>query len=370
MTRTPAQVFPPGEYLEEELDARGWTQEDFARILGKPLPTINRILKGKVAITPDTAKKIAAALGTSPEVWINLESMWQLHQAEEPAEEIQERAFIYNQAPIREMVRRGWIGTTQTPDDLREELRKHFFVDDLAQVPGFRAAARSSTKGETNPLSPEQWAWMCRCRHLSALVDAGRFRKAALRECVVELRRYMADPEEIAKVQPALAEAGVRLVVVQHLQATRIDGGALERNSREPVVALSLRFGRLDNFWFTLFHELAHVLNGDGITADEEVGQVGDIVDETEARANAMASEWLVPSEHMDSFIRRTSGNYTTMKIRNFARRMAVHPSIVAGHLRFRQELHYAQFTNLNTDVRDTVRASCISDGWGEAPSL
>ena len=85
------QILPPGEFIREELEARGWSQATFARILGRPLQTINQIINGKKAITAQTAKEIAAAFGTSPEVWMNLEMTWQLHSTPEPDRRILDR---------------------------------------------------------------------------------------------------------------------------------------------------------------------------------------------------------------------------------------------------------------------------------------
>ncbi len=70
----PAEVFPPGEFIRDELEARGWTQEEFADILGRPLQTVNQIINGKKEITAETARAIAEAFGTSAELWLNLQS--------------------------------------------------------------------------------------------------------------------------------------------------------------------------------------------------------------------------------------------------------------------------------------------------------
>lgn len=91
-TFKPAEVFPPGEYLREELEARGWTQAEFARVLGRPLQTINQILNGRKRITVETAKEIGLALGTGPEVWLNLENIYRLHTTPEPDRAILRRA--------------------------------------------------------------------------------------------------------------------------------------------------------------------------------------------------------------------------------------------------------------------------------------
>jgi HTH-type transcriptional regulator / antitoxin HigA len=88
----PAEVFPPGDYLRDELEARGWTQRQFAKIIGRPLQTVNGIINGKVAVTATTAKEIAEAFGTSAELWMNLQGSYDLFRAPDADRAIHERA--------------------------------------------------------------------------------------------------------------------------------------------------------------------------------------------------------------------------------------------------------------------------------------
>jgi len=87
-----ASVFPPGAFLREELKARGWTQIELAEIVARPIQTISQIVNGKKQITPATAIELGAALGTSPEFWLNLEVAYQLAQADPADPAIAERA--------------------------------------------------------------------------------------------------------------------------------------------------------------------------------------------------------------------------------------------------------------------------------------
>jgi HTH-type transcriptional regulator/antitoxin HigA len=91
-TKVRAQMFPPGDFIREELEARGWSQGDFAAVLKRPLQAVNEIINGKKRITAETAKEIAAALGTSPEVWLNLENSYRLSLVDDPDPGISRRA--------------------------------------------------------------------------------------------------------------------------------------------------------------------------------------------------------------------------------------------------------------------------------------
>ena len=88
----PAEVFPPGDFIRDELEARGWTQAELARIMGRPLQLVNEIVNGRKRITAVTAKELGAALGTGPEFWMNLETSYELFKAPEPSPEIERRA--------------------------------------------------------------------------------------------------------------------------------------------------------------------------------------------------------------------------------------------------------------------------------------
>src|SRR3989337_1815298 len=97
------QVFPPGEILREELEAREWSQVDLAEILGRPPKLVNEIIAGKRAITPETAQGLADALGTSPELWMNLEAQYQLYKARRTDPSVVRRAELFAVAPVKEM---------------------------------------------------------------------------------------------------------------------------------------------------------------------------------------------------------------------------------------------------------------------------
>jgi HTH-type transcriptional regulator/antitoxin HigA len=97
----PAEVFPPGDFIREELEARGWTQADLAAILGRPVQVVNAIINAKKAVTPRTAIELGAAFGTSPELWINLETSYRLRVAGPPDPAIAQRAAARLRQPAR-----------------------------------------------------------------------------------------------------------------------------------------------------------------------------------------------------------------------------------------------------------------------------
>ena len=97
MERAVAEAYPPGEYIKGEIEARGWTQRDLARVLGRSAPKVSELVNGKRAITSQTARELGAAFGTSAEVWLNLEVRWQLWRDQSPVEGIERRAKLLDE---------------------------------------------------------------------------------------------------------------------------------------------------------------------------------------------------------------------------------------------------------------------------------
>ena len=165
--RVPAEVFPPGDFLREELDARGWSQVEFAEIIGRPLRTVNEIIAGKRGISPATAKGLAAALGTSAEVWMNLETTYRLQNTEPAPERIRKLARIRSHYPIRDMVKRGWLEPSGSPDILEAQILRFFGIASLDEKPELPHAARRTERTETK-LDPLQAAWRQGARRRNA----------------------------------------------------------------------------------------------------------------------------------------------------------------------------------------------------------
>ena len=361
----PAEVFSPGDFIRDELKARGWTQEDLANILGRPLPAVSEIIQGKRGVTPLTARELAEAFGTSAEYWLNLESIYRLSSVAGPGGAVSRRAELYSIAPIKEMERRHWIKRTISPEELEAELKCFYGVKSLKERPRVRFAARQSGQ-QTDEIVAAQTAWCHRAHQVAQLVAAGRFTKTHLMGAIEALQQCMYDPEGVRHAPLVLARAGIRLVIVEHLSRTRIDGAALWLSASKPVVALSMRYARIDYFWFTLLHELAHILNCDGEVGDPDIFTDSEVLDKKEKKANRQAAAWLIAPEKLESFILRTTPLYSATKIRNFAKRMRVNPSIVVGQLKFKRELAWTHHNRLQKDnVRRIIQEAAMCDGWG-----
>ncbi len=186
----------------------------------------------------------------------------------------------------------------------------------------------------------------------------------------MKLKELLVAPEEIRQVPKILGDAGVRFVIVEFLPNSKIDGAAFWVDGI-PVIAMAIRFDRVNNFWFVLRHEIEHVLNKDGQVLDVELTeklQRKDAVSAEEIRANEAAAEFLVPKKELDSFIVRVRPLYSEQRILLFAKRIGVHPGLVVGQLQFRDEVPYTHFHKYLVKIREIVTQTALTDGWGAVP--
>jgi len=362
-----AEVFPPGEFLRDELEARGWTQTELAEIVGRPVRLINEIIAGKRAITPETAIQLGDSLGTGPELWMNLESQYQLSKVQAADGLIARRAALYGKFPVREMIKRGWIAATQNIDVLEQQFREFFGLSVLADPVQFCHAAKKSDAEA--PASILQLAWLRRARQIAQELVLPRYDESALRHALARLSALRTAPEETRHVARILSECGVRFVVVEPIAGTKIDGACFWLSDEQPVVALSLRLDRIDNFWFVLRHELEHVLQRHGrergFIIDQEIeSSTGETVSDEEKVANDAASSFCVDPAEVAGFIARVSPFFKEERVLLFAQRLQVHPGLVVGQLQRRLD-RYDLFRKHQAKVRSFVTASARTDGWG-----
>lgn len=368
--RIPAEAFPPGEYLKDEMDAREWTQEEFAAIIGRPPAVINQIISGKRGITPETAREIGAALGTSAMYWMNLDAAYRLWKAGPAPSRISDIALIRAEYPVREMLKRDWLKGSEDPDVLKQQVLAFFGVEKIGDVPRLMHAARKS--GYPDDITGSQRAWLFRVRQIASAMTAKAYSERALREALPTLRGLLASADDIRRVPKILADCGVRFVVVEHVPSSKIDGVCFWLAGR-PVIGMSLRLDRIDNFWFVLRHEIEHVLNKDGketAVVDCDIANVDPAsASRAEQIADAAAADFCVPAEEMSGFISRYRPIFSEQKVLGFSQRMNVHPGLVVGQLQ-RRTGNYKLFRRHLVNVRPLVSSVAMTDGYGQVISL
>ncbi|MCU0893539.1 MAG: helix-turn-helix domain-containing protein [Rhodospirillales bacterium] len=361
--RIAAEVFPPGEFLDDELAARGWTQTEFAGIIGRPTRVVNEVVAGRRRITPETARDIAAALGTSAELWMNLESAYQLSKVPPRDERVAREAALRERFPVREMIKRGWIESGKHIGELEEAVLAHFQLSTIDDEIQFSHAAR---RNRGKDLSSLQYAWLFRVRQLANALRVPDYSVQKLRDAIPELERLMTEPEEIRHIPRILSKTGVRLVIVEPIPGSNIQGVCFWLgDGRSPVIGLSLKGDQIDKFWFNLWHEIEHILSGDGkdgVIIDDFEDNVPE--DECERAANEAAADHCVPTKPMLDFISRHNPIFSEKNMIGFSRIVRRHPGIVAGQIQVRTG-RWDLFRKHQVRIRHIILQTALADGYG-----
>jgi len=375
----PAEAFPVTDFLKEEMEARGWSQADLAQIVGKSPRDIHALVNGKVALKPEMATLLGDAFGTGPEYWMNLETSYRAWLTSRATREtVSRRGQLYELAPVREMLRRGWIRAADDIGVLEKQVTDFFGVPNVESLRELQLPFAARMSADYKAPTTSHKAWMARAKNLARAVTVSRvFSDAAFNDCLARLRLLLNDPEESRHVPRVLADHGIRFLVIEHLPQTRLDGGCIWLDKASPVIAMSMRFERLDWFWFTLMHEMGHVKNrdgqgGDGVVDIALVGQDATAKEdksEAERAADLFSVDFLVGSAELENFINRVRPLYSRERIRLFAKRLDVHPAFVVGQLQHRKEIEWSHSRDVLRDkLRSTITANAITDGWGYEP--
>lgn len=365
----------PGQLLQALLTERGWTKRTLAVVLGVGEATITRLVGNKQPIDAKLSIVLEEVFGVPADRFLTSQKEFDLAQARivvEPDPSRATRALLYGDLPVAEMIKRGWIDADSVRDTKKVEvgLTRFFGVnrsEDIEILP--HAAKKTAVNME---VTPAQLAWLYRVKQIARDTLVGAYSPQAVSSSVPKLKALMTSPEGVAKVPRIMAECGIRFVLVESLAATKIDGVCFWLNDGSPVIGMSLRFDRIDNFWFVLRHEIEHVLHLHGresamLDTDltgERAGTGPNVATE-ERIANEAAQEFCVPSASLAAFIARKAPLFTERDLIGFSRLLKVHPGILAGQLQHKTT-RYDLFRDHLAKVRNIVLPNAIKDGWGD----
>lgn len=360
----------PGQLIESLLAERGWTQKLLAAILEISESTTNKLISGKQTVTADIALILQEIFGVEARRFLDLQQEFDLARASlvaRPDPLRAARAELFSGLPVAEMIKRRWLDASDIKDmpAVEASIAKFFGVPTIGDIKTLPHAAK-----KTNALSQAthlQMAWLFRVRQIAAEVLAPRYSEERARAALPKLKALLSAPEEARHVPRILSECGIRLVFVEGLKGSKIDGACLWLNPHSPVIGMSLRFDRMDNFWFVLRHELEHVLQGHGMSEpilDLDMG--GDQpVEQEEIVANKAASDFCAPQARIDSFIARKAPLFPERDFLGLAKVLGVHPALIAGQIQFKTG-RYELFRGHLAKIRSSVLPSAIVDGWGD----
>jgi addiction module HigA family antidote len=343
----PDEVSPPGDTLQATLDALNMTQAELADRMGRPKKTINEIIKGKAALTPETALQLEKVLGVPASFWNNREQLYREHLAQrEESQDLIRYAVWLKRFPLAEMIKREWVKKyTDEVSQLRELLR-FFGIASPNQWQGAYAEAlcRKSPKSKQEALS----VWFRAGELIAQGITCAPYTPSAFRAVLWRARTMtrMSPPHFKEQLVAAFAEVGVAVVFVPELPSSSISGATRWLSPAKALIQLSLRYKRYDQLIFTVFHEAGHILlHGKSKIFLE--GEGGEQDPRLEEEANKFAGDFLIPTNEFETFVSEARGSFTAARVRSFADRIEIDPGIVVGRLQHEGLVGFDQLDNL-----------------------
>ncbi|MEO8084456.1 MAG: helix-turn-helix domain-containing protein [Ardenticatenales bacterium] len=342
----PDVASPPGETLLDLLDERGLSQSDLAERTARPLKTINEIINGKAAITPQTAVQLERVLGVPARFWLNREARYREHAARlEGNRSLDDQDGWLAELPIAEMLRLEWIERAATRREQVAVCLAFFGVNTVAawrtvyaqrQASFRRSAAFAVNEGAVA-------AWLRQGEREAARLRCAPYDRTRFRALLDRLRALTIErepPTFVPRLQDECAKAGVAVVFVPAPHGTGASGAARWLRSDRALIQLSLRYRTNDHLWFTFFHEAGHILlhnkrsgylDGDGSEGAEEEA------------ANRFAADVLIPPA---AARRLTALAKSEAAVKTFAHEVGVAPGIVVGRMQHDGLLPYGSRLN------------------------
>lgn len=339
----PGFASPPGESIRAILEDRGISVDAFSRLMDWSTNQSLSLLEGQVRISSSIAAALEKAVGSKSSFWLRREEHYRNDL------ENKNRAAFCASFPLIEMKKRGWISPSTDFDTDIENLLRFFNVESIIAYHEKYEAALSRTLFRTS-LSFESElgavvAWLRQGQVRAAKINCGEWSKADLRRTLPALKSLLRrrDPASfIREIESLLARVGVAFVVVRAPQGCRASGVVQVDNTGRPIILLSCRHLSDDHFWFTLFHEIGHLmLHDQEMLLLEAVDQLPDAQEE---EANQFASDLLVPENkrHLLHNVRKDPRAIIKLSIQ-----LELTPGVLVGQMQHHGIIAHHQFNSL-----------------------
>lgn len=364
----PDWVLAPGESILDLAEERGWSQGELAQRLGYSEKHISQLINGKVPITVDAAQRLERVLGSSIDFWLALEANYQKHKARLEAAECHASWVPWlDELPVKELMESRAIAKVRNDEKNKpgivESCLRFFGVASPSEwrshYGGMQVAFRRSRDEQSNVGAIS--AWLRLGEQAVEKQEAPKYDRARFTKALNEIRTLTCEPPEV--FQPRMVEllraAGVLLAVVPAIPRAHVSGVARWLSPTRPLIQLSLYGKTNDKFWFTFFHEAAHILlHADGKEAKKSIflddPNASHSTDPREHEANQWAGNVLIPQEYSTPLVTLR----TKEAVRSFAESIGIHPGIVVGRL---QHDHIIEPSWMN-DLKQSFRFKEAAD--------
>ena len=336
-------AIPPGETIKEQLSFRSMSQKEFALRMNLSEKHITNLLKGRVQLTSNVALRLESVLGVPAIFWENLESLYReaLIKSEEE-NQMDADIKIAKNLPYTDMVKYEWISPSNTPYEKVNSFRKFFEVSTLQSIndPAINhIACRRFSSGDKSDYALLAWAQQAKIEARNCETKAINI--SGLKKVIPAIRSMSTLSPEVfcPQLTKLFSDNGVALIFLPHIKNSALHGASFY-DGKKIVVGLTIRGKYADIFWFSLFHEIAHIIYG-------HIGQSTGTSEDDEKVANNFASETLIPSEKLKIFLSNSVLNVNTLH--QFAESIGVDVGILVGRLQHDGIINFSQFNNLKT---------------------
>ena len=346
----------PGRHLVDELDARGLSSDDLAGLLRRPERSVKSVLRGRAPITKPLAAKLERALGIEATFWRNLQASYDEALRRLGADPLMSADIeLLDTIPWRTFQKQGWIEDRGTAVERVGELRTLYDVDALSDIENSQHAAafRITKKTQFDPWALAAWLqqgeWQAIERRVTGDGElADTFDQHRFAASVRKIRGLTRDAPFWPAMRSLCSDAGVHLELVPHVRKSGANGVTRWLDDGRPLIQLSLFRGVADIFWFTFFHEAAHVLAERRKDACINLDRVPR-EDDVERDADRFARDILIPLGSWQSFC--DGGGPSRADIVRFADDLGVHPGIVVGRLQHEKLIPHSFHNDLRAKL-------------------
>ncbi|MBK5242789.1 HigA family addiction module antitoxin [Clostridium sp.] len=348
---TPTIAIPPGETIKENLEVLEMSQTELSARIGITTKHLSNIINGLAPITYETALKLEVVIGPSAEFWMNLEINYQLNRArlkelEQISQDIEFLKFI----PYNEISKLGWVDVTTDKKERVINSRSYYGVALLGLIKNSYSV--SFRQGKTNHEISNYGvlAWLRKAEMKGNDIEVEVFNKIKLKTLIPEFRKLTLEKPEVfyPKMKRLCAECGIALVLVHSLSKTYIQGATIWKNDKA-ILALTVRGKKADIFWFTFFHELAHLIHHG--KKEIHINYENDH-DKQEDEADSISRSYLISEKQYSNFIKNYpyTDKYTIVK---YAKEIEISPCILIGRLLHDELISYDKWCN---DMRPSFK--------------
>ncbi|NMA06373.1 MAG: HigA family addiction module antidote protein [Ruminococcaceae bacterium] len=338
-------IIHPGETLREILEDRGMSQKELALRVGLTEPYISSVINGQKAISVSLAKKLEYALGIDAGFWINLQANYDKELADfEDFNEIsdEELAILKKLNDIAEYLKQlGFIEPETHGSLLVVQLRKLLNVSNLKQIPAVSQAGAYRLAKATNVDPYVLFTWL---RMSDLLIENQQIEQELdidkLKRKIPQIKELMFKnfAEVQSRLKSYLAECGIKFSIVKNFRGAPVQGVIKKNDDGTLSLIMTNRKKFADIFWFTLFHEIGHIINGD---IEDKLIDYDFVESDAEDKANEYAANILIEAEKYDGFVKK--GDYSLAHIKGFCVEQKIPPYVLIGRLHREKRLEYHQ---------------------------